>query len=127
MQHKHTDTFMKLNSYMCFISNSAGGCFPEWGEQAVATHIFASRKSVSDDMIGFIRSDMNIKEMTEEEYRLLGFAKWDDNGDWLIPVWLFLLLPNGTPLYCPTRGTHSKKSDDSDDHNRLGCVGYSLA
>jgi hypothetical protein len=101
-------------------------CFPEWQQTKIAEHIFSSRDSVANHMIGFIRNDMNIKELSDEEYRLLGFSMWDDNKDWLIPVWLFNLLPDGTRLYCPIDGTYSKKDDETDDDYRMGCVGYSF-
>ena len=122
-----TKTYKQLQSYMCFIANSAGMCFPEWRPQNIGEHIFSSRRSTKEHMIGFIRNEMNISELTDEEYEMLGFAKWDNEGDWLIPVWLFNLLPDGTELYCPIDKTNAKVGDeDTDDDYRMGCVGYSL-
>lgn len=120
-----TKTYKQLASYQTFIANSAGACYPEWGEQKVAGHIFSSRDSVKNHMIGFARNEMDVWELSDEEKTLLGFAKWDDKSDkWLIPVWLFNLLPLGIPIHSPVTGSNDVIEDDTNDDYRLGCVGY---
>ena len=52
---------------------------------------------------------------------------WDDNADWLIPVWLFNLLPDGIKLFCPIDSTYETKSEDTEDDYRMGCVAWSFA
>ena len=111
---------------MCFIANSAGGTFKEWGTDKVADHIFLCRESTAAHMIAYIKNEMDVSELSDEEFTLLGFNKWDDKGDWLIPVWLYSLLPNGTKLYCPIADFYEEKSDDTDDTDRFGCVGFSF-
>lgn len=122
-----TNTYKQLASYMNFVANSAGMLFPTLADEDIADHIFASRNSVKGHMATFAKTEMNVEELTTEEYQALGFKLMGEEGDWAIPIWLFNLLPDGTKLYCPIDGSFVEVGDDTVNFKyKIDCVDYSL-
>lgn len=120
-----TKTYQELASMMAYIANSAGGCHPEWKEGKAGEFMFEQREDVKRHL-ATNQVALNFSKLTDKEKQTLGFAKWDDNNDWLIPVWLFNLLPDGTPLYSPTIKVYEIKDEETDDDYRLGVTGWSF-
>lgn len=76
--------------------------------------------------VEFIKGD-------EETLKYLGFKKWDDepNKDrlylWLIPFWLFPMIPDGTELYTISGKSFIWDSENPADlESRFGCLGYGI-
>jgi hypothetical protein len=120
-----TKTFKELSGYMAYIANSAGGCHPEWKEGKAGEYMFEARKDVKKHL-STNQTALNFKKLGDIEKTMLGFAKWDEKGHWLIPVWLFNILPNETKLYDPISEEYETKSDETNDDYRLGCVAWSF-
>jgi hypothetical protein len=98
--------------------------FKSWGGDFIKKEMFADIDTLRDQ---FAREEIDYAKLSVEELSQLGFRPWDENNDLLIPMWLFRLLPDETPLYCPLDlGGDIVLKRDADDDYRFGCSAFCL-
>lgn len=123
-----------LLGYMRLMAHISAESFESWDSDFIKKEMF---ERISKLKASFSSELIDWTTYTEDELRILGFRKWDDKGDWLIPMWLFRLLPDETLLYCPlallycplesdTTLNESILKKNADDDYRMGCSAYSL-
>lgn len=69
----------------------------------------------------------DITKLSKEELNILGFEKWEEERDlYLIPLWAFDLIPDGTELESIGGDKVIKGKDEIDLDVRFGCIAYGL-
>lgn len=71
----------------------------------------------------------NVTALTVEELRELGFMLWDDETEeklFLVPLWAFDLIADGTELISISGDKVVKGSDEIDLDVRFGCIAYGI-
>lgn len=64
---------------------------------------------------------VELQSVSTDDLMKLGFRRWSDDDEYLIPLWFLPHLQTGTDLIC-IDGT--KQSDDFDTDVRGGCIPY---
>lgn len=85
-------------------------------------HMYESLK------ISIVNEVGDITTLSNEELAYLGFSKWDDDsGLYLIPLWAFDLIPDGTKLTAIDGETRKKRGTRGIDMDvRFGCLAWGL-
>lgn len=113
--------FQELLNHMINIANMATmASVYEWSD------VFAraqTKKTVREPTNQY--TIRQIKSMTNDELRMLGFAKWDDvSGLWLVPLWAYYSIKDGETLICIDGESCTKGTDKIDLDIRFGCIAY---
>jgi hypothetical protein len=113
-----------LRSHAHVAAQSA--CYDEWSDEFCrkeARQVWRDERR-SSPHYRITREDF--LTLTDAERKMLGFAKWSDNGPWLIPLWAFNYIKDGETLRCIT-GLDEAKRDSIDLDTRGGCIAYGFA
>lgn len=65
-----------------------------------------------------------LREISKEQLRFLGFRTWDDSGLQLIPLWAFNYIADGEVLCCIDKAELRKGIDNIDLDVRGGCIAF---
>jgi hypothetical protein len=114
-----TKTFTTLATYMGWLANI--GIYESWSGDFIKKELFSAFEHAKKEF-AVNYEDLNFKELTSQELKLLRFADFDDNTKNLIPLWLFRVLPDDIKLESFRGETCLKK--DADDDIRFGCTVY---
>jgi len=67
----------------------------------------------------------DITELSVDELKELGFKKWEEESElYLIPLWAFDLIPDGTVLESISGERAIKGKDEIDLDVRIGCIAW---
>lgn len=92
--------FVKLLEYMLFVAQIPATQFQSWESDFIKNDLFSRMSKIQDR---FKSEEIKYNELSLEELKMLGFRPWSEDMDMLIPMWLFRLLPDETPLYSNRR------------------------
>lgn len=96
-----------------------------WSPETCVSQVVESleriQKKIADEGIDF-------HTLTSEELHELGFGKWSDEmpNVFLIPLYLYPCIPDGTTLTCIDGGKYVKGEDKIDLDVRFGCIAYGI-
>lgn len=80
---------------------------------------YANIKEQLSEIIG------DITELSADELKELGFKKWEEESElYLIPLWAFDLIPDGTELESINGDKAIKGKDEIDLEVRFGCIAW---
>ena len=68
-------------------------------------------------------NEINPSELTREQLELLGFRTYDNQNNYLVPLWLYPFLNEELTLTC-IDGTQITKKSEMDTDNRHGMLAY---
>lgn len=127
----------ELINHLSWIANrvAIGEIYEDWSDTVIGKEtreglktFYASLKN-NNDLI-----DWN--NLTVEEAKELGFLLWSDEEDpndrysvkdlWLIPLWLYPLIPDGIELTTIGGEKVIKNGDNIDPDARFGCIAYGI-
>jgi len=84
-------------------------------------------EEVYDKVIEFFRNEVEIDLNNEEQLKMLGFQRWNDETElFLIPLWAYDLVPDGTKMHSIFDETVEKGEEEIDKDIRLGCLAYGI-
>lgn len=71
---------------------------------------------------------LDFTELSAEELYELGFSKWSEEmpNVYLIPLYLYPCIPDGTELTCIDGGKYTKGVHAIDNDVRFGCLAYGI-
>lgn len=73
------------------------------------------------------KNAIDFEHLTIAQAKELRFGKWDENGNlWLIPIWLYPLIPNGLELKGIMGGKVIFDGNNIDTDTRFGCLAYGI-
>lgn len=85
-------------------------------------------EEVYDKVIEFFRNEVEIDLNNEEQLKMLGFKRWNDETElFLIPLWAYDLVPDGTKMHSIFGETVVKGEEKIDKDVRFGCLAYGIA
>ena len=85
----------------------------------VYTEIKLARKRFLEE----IKKHIDFTKLTKEEAIELGFKKWDNDSNlYLIPIWLFPVIPIGIELTAIDGEKVIYNGENIDDDTRFGCI-----
>lgn len=94
-----------------------------------------SKEFANDEIVGDYRhvKDMlkekigDVLSLSVDELLAIGFIKGGDDSDlYLIPLWVYDFIPEGTELITIFGITKTKGKDDIDLDTRFGCMSYGI-
>ena len=89
------------------------------------------RKEINDYTDGFLaamKKHINWDNLRKEEALGLGFTLWSEEYPdlYLIPLYLFPILPIGTEVTCIDGRTFTYDGTNMDNDVRFGCIAYGI-
>lgn len=118
-----------LLKFMLNMAQIPALAFTSWDDAFIRDELFKGVEKLKENL-GALSEDIDYQKLSEEDLTTLGFRKWDEYGDWLIPMWLFKLLPDDTQLYSPLVDSEKEINrslrKDADDDYRMGLSAYAL-
>lgn len=101
-----------------------GLSYENWSDEFSYKEIKESYSNIKNQLKEIIG---DITALSVEELKELGFKKWDEESElYLIPLWAFDLIPDGTVLECISGERVIKGKDEIDLDVRFGCIAYGL-
>lgn len=104
-------------------SVQTGITYEKWSDEFSYKEIKESDLSIKEHL-SVILGD--ITKLSKEELNILGFEKWEERDLYLIPLWAFDLIPDGTELESIGGDKVIKGKDEIDLDVRFGCIAYGL-
>lgn len=96
-----------------------------WSDEFSKEETSQALKVVRDKII----AEVDFTELAESELQELGFSKWSDEelpGVYLIPLYLYPCIPDGTVLTCIDGKEYTKGVHAIDNDIRFGCIAYGI-
>lgn len=129
-----TEVFKSLRLVVLSLANRAAmGCaYDKWSDEFCRkeTREIWNNKGYKGSFLERYKDGITIEEfktMTDEEFDILGFAKWDEeSGLRLIPIWAFNYVKDGETLTCISGQKSIKGTDEIDLDTRGGCIAFGL-
>jgi len=110
---------------MAGISAQVGAYHKSWGAAYSINKIVAAWKD-SDE---FVTSDRRVtlgelQSLSEDELKIFGFGRWNEDGLWLIPLWILNYLAPGIVVESISSEVKVIGIDEIDLDTRFGCIAY---
>lgn len=84
-------------------------------------------KEASQKFVEEIKNHIDWNNLTEEDCKELRFDKWDEeSGIYLIPLYLFPIIPIGLKVYCISGEEIVNDGTNLDNDIRFGCIAYGI-
>ncbi len=94
----------------------------EWSDEFSYKKVKESYANIKEQLSEIIG---DITELSEDELRELGFTKWEEESElYLMPLWAFDLIPDGTELKDIFGNKAIKGKDEIDLDVRFGCIAW---
>lgn len=93
----------------------------EFSRKETANALKVARDTISENV--------DFTKLSGEELGQFGFRKWSDEelpGVYLIPLYLYPCIPDGTVLTCIDGKEYTKGVHDIDNDVRFGCIAYGI-
>jgi hypothetical protein len=118
-------TVVMKNVGNVLMNNIQMGLFYEqWSDEFSYDEIKERYAKVKEELKGIIG---DVTALSVDELKELGFKKWDEESNlFLIPLWVFDLIPDGTELESISGGKAIKGLVDIDLDVRFGCIAWGL-
>lgn len=109
---------------MLMNSIQMGKSYESWSDEFSYSEIKDTCKELKHELSEVIE---HLEELNIDELMTLGFRPWDDEGTlYLVPLWAYDLLPDGTELECINGVTAVKGRDPIDLDCRFGCISWGI-
>jgi hypothetical protein len=98
--------------------------YKRWSDEFSRKETIKSLKRVQEEF-----KKVDFTELSEDELRDLGFSKWSEEelpGVWLVPLYLYPCIPDGTELTSIFGEKAVKGTDEIDNDVRFGCLAYGI-
>jgi len=112
-----------LLGYMGYMAQITAMMYSSWDADFLKKELFDNISKIKEQ---FLKEKIDYTKLSVGDLGQLGFKLWDERKDMLIPMWLFRLLPDETPLYCPLTNDDLILRKDADDDSRFGCSAFAL-
>ena len=97
--------------------------YEKWSDEFCRKEI----KEASQKFVDAMRKHLDWDNLTEEECKELRFGRWDEeSGIYLIPLYLFPLIPMGLKVYSIGGNEIINDGTNLDNDTRFGCVAYGI-
>jgi hypothetical protein len=97
--------------------------YENWSDEFCRKEI----KEANQKFVEEIKNHIDWDNLTEEDCKELRFGKWDEeSGIYLIPLYLFPIIPIGLKVYCISGEEIVNDGTNLDDDNRFGCIAYGI-
>lgn len=84
-------------------------------------------KEANQKFVKEIKNHIDWDNLTEEDCKALRFGKWDEeSGIYLIPLYLFPIIPIGLKVYCISGDEIVNDGTNLDNDIRFGCIAYGI-
>ena len=84
-------------------------------------------KEANQKFVDEIKKHIDWENLTEEDCKELRFGKWDEeSGIYLIPLYLFPIIPIGLKVYSISGGEIVNDGTNLDNDTRFGCIAYGI-
>ena len=83
-------------------------------------------KEATEKVIEELKKHINWDNLTKQDCIELRFRKWDDSNLYLIPLYLFPIIPIGLKVYCIDGDEIINDGTNLDNDNRFGCIAYGI-
>lgn len=114
-----SDSFKALCRYMNYIAGTME--YTSWSDSFFRKEFLERQKNAKTQ---FECQAIKWDEISNDEYKLLGFRDFDENTKNLIPLWLFKILPDDTKVISFSGNQETIKT--ADDDVRFGCTAFML-
>ncbi|NLD21661.1 MAG: hypothetical protein GX664_04145 [Bacteroidales bacterium] len=99
-----------------------GISYESWSDELSYREIKTSYLIIKEQLRELIG---DITELSADELEELGFKKWEEESElYLIPLWAFDLIPDGTELECIDGDKAIKGKDEIDLGTLFGCIAW---
>ena len=90
--------------------------------------IYTEIKIARDKFLEKLKDEIDFNNLSEQEAKELRFGKWSEEDPtlYLIPIWLFPILPVGTKLTCINGEDIVYDGHNVDNDVRFGCLAYGV-
>lgn len=101
-----------------------GITYKGWSDEIAHEQVLESYNNLKEEMAKIIK---DVTKLPVGDLLTLGFLKWDDKSEiYLIPLWAYDLIPDGTELTDIFGDKHVKGTHSIDLDARFGCIAYGL-
>ena len=108
-------------------------CLTWLANKTAENYVYGYAKGREKDTLDTFYNEFKTKKLidfeniTISEARELRFGKWEDNNDlWLIPIWLYPLIPIGLELKSISGEKVIFNGNNIDKDIRFGCLAYGI-
>lgn len=99
-----------------------GLSYENWSDELSYKEVKESYANIKEQLSEIIG---DITELSVDELKELGFKKWEEESElYLIPLWAFDLIPDGTVLESISDERAIKGKDEIDLDVRIGCIAW---
>lgn len=90
--------------------------------------VYTEIKIARDKFLEKLKDEIDFNNLSEQEAKELRFGKWSEEDPtlYLIPIWLFPILPVGTKLTCINGDEIVYDGKNVDNDVRFGCLAYGV-
>ena len=90
--------------------------------------VYTEIKIARDRFLEKLKDEIDFNNLSEQEAKELRFGKWSEEDPtlYLIPIWLFPILPVGTKLTCINGEDIVYDGHNVDNDVRFGCLAYGV-
>ena len=90
--------------------------------------IYTEIKIARDKFLEKLKDEIDFNNLSEQEAKELRFGKWSEEDPtlYLIPIWLFPILPVGTKLTCINGEDIVYDGHNVNNDVRFGCLAYGV-
>lgn len=97
--------------------------YENWSDEFCRKEI----KEANQKFVEEIKNHIDWDNLTEEDCKELRFGKWDEeSGIYLIPLYLFPIIPIGLKVYCISGDEIVNDGTNLDNDIRFGCIAYGI-
>lgn len=97
--------------------------YENWSDEFCRKEI----KEANQKFVEEIKNHIDWDNLTEEDCKELRFGKWDEeSGIYLIPLYLFPIIPIGLKVYCISGAEIVNDGTNLDNDIRFGCIAYGI-
>ena len=90
--------------------------------------VYTEIKIARNKFLEKLKDEIDFNNLSEQEAKELRFGKWSEEDPtlYLIPIWLFPILPVGTKLTCINGEDIVYDGHNVDNDVRFGCLAYGV-
>lgn len=97
--------------------------YESWSDEFSRKEIKEAEQKFVDE----IKKHIDWDNLTEEDCKELRFVRWDkESGIYLIPLYLFPIIPIGFKVYCIDGREIVNDGTNLDNDTRFGCIAYGV-
>lgn len=110
---------------LTYLANNVGETtqYGNWSDGFARKQIKQANQKFLDE----IKKHIDWDNLTESDCKELRFKRWDEeSGIYLIPLYLFPIIPIGFKVYCINGSEIVNDGTNLDNDTRFGCIAYGV-